>query len=228
MRALAAFAVLLAAPLIGGSAARQDTPPDLAAAGWRSGSWSGIAPAQFAALPGGGVRVRGQGQGSFIWRPQAGPPQCLYWRWRVDAGPPATRLDRHGGDDRALTIAVGFSGWPRDAGLWTRTQFSVAQAVAGDHPLPRSVLIYVWGGTGAEPNSFPSPYLHGLGQVRILQPASAARGAWVEQRVDLAADWRASFGAEPPPMQEIAIGSDADDTRSAVDAAVERIRFGPC
>ncbi|MBR0656638.1 DUF3047 domain-containing protein [Plastoroseomonas arctica] len=228
MRAYAVSAVLLCSPLIGGSAARQDAAPDLAAAGWRAGTWSGVAPAQFNALPNEGVRVRGQGQGSFVWRPQRGAPQCLFWRWRVDAGPPPTRLDRQGGDDRALTLSVGFSGWPKDAGFWTRTQFQVAQAAAGEHPLPRSVLIYAWGGTGAEPNPFPSPYLHGLGQVRILQPASAQRGAWVEQRVDLAADWRASFGADPPPMQELAIGSDGDDTRSAVDAAVERIRFGPC
>lgn len=228
MRFRTALAALACSPLIGGSAARQDVPPDLAAAGWRKGTWSSIAPARFTALPDGGVRVRGEGQGSFVWRPQVGPPQCLFWRWRVDAGPPPTRLDRHGGDDRALAVSIGFSGWPRDAGLWTRTQFSVAQTVAGDHPLPRSVLIYVWGGTGAEPNPFPSPYLHGLGHVRVLQPASAARGVWVEQRVNLAADWRASFGAEPPAMQEIAIGTDVDDTRSTVDAAVERIRFGPC
>jgi len=228
MRVPAFATILLCSPLIGGTAAGQDGARDLAGAGWRSGTWSGITPAQFTPLPDGGVRVRGQAQGSFVWRPQRGAPQCLFWRWRVDAGPPPTRLDRHGGDDRAITLSVGFSGWPRDAGMWTRAQHSIAQATAGDHSLPRSVLIYTWGGTGAEPSPFPSPYLHGLGQVRILQPANAPRGAWVEQRVDLAADWRASFGADPPPIQEIAIGTDGDDTRSAVDAAVERIRFGPC
>ncbi|MFC7540039.1 DUF3047 domain-containing protein [Siccirubricoccus deserti] len=144
------------------------------------------------------------------------------------SGPPPTDLTQRGGDDRAISISVGFSGWPPQVTMWQRTQHAMAQAAAGSHPLPRSVLTYVWGGTGREPVPFASPYLAGLGKVRVLRPAEAPRGRWFEESVNLAADWRHAFGGEPPPLQEIVISTDVDDTRSRLDARVEAIRFGPC
>ena len=201
----------------------------LEAAGWHHAEWHGIHPARWRPLPGGGVAVEGHAQGSFVWRrAPPGPPGCLAWRWRVEEGPPPMDLTRRG-DDRALSIAVGFTGWPPGVTVWQRTQHAIAQGHAGGHVLPRSILIYTWGGTGREPPFFPSPYAAGLGKVRILRPADAPRGRWLEERVDLAADWRAAFGGGAvPPLQEIAIGTDADDSRSRVVAAVEGIRFVPC
>jgi hypothetical protein len=216
-----------AALLLLGAAGPTPTPSALEAAGRRHAEWHGIAPARWRPLPGGGVAVEGHGEGSFVWRPARGQPGCLAWRWRVDQGPPPMDMTRRG-SDRALTMAVGFDGWPPGVTLWQRTQHSVAQAAAGGHPLPRSILIYTWGGTGREPPVFTSPYAAGLGRVRVLRPAEAPRGRWFEERVDLAADWRAAFGAEPPPLQEIAVGTDVDDSRSRVVAAVEGIRLGPC
>jgi hypothetical protein len=197
------------------------------AAGWTHAHWHGVEPASFRVL-GDSIIVEGVAQGSFVWRRVQGQAGCLSWRWRVDQGPPPTDLMRHGGDDRALSVAVGFSGWPPGVTAWQRTRHALAQAMAGGHTLPKSVLIYVWGGTGQEPAIFASPYLHGLGAVRVLRPAHAPRGQWFEQRVNLAADWQAAFGATAPPLQEIAIGTDTDDTRSRLEARVEAIRFGSC
>lgn len=206
---------------------RAATEPGLAAAGWTHVEYDGIRPARFQSRPD-GVALEGQGDGSFIWRRVQGAPGCLTWRWRVEAAPPPTDLTRRGGDDRAVTVAVGFEGWPTRSSVWQRTQHAIAQARAGSHPLPRSMLIYAWGGTGQEPALFYSPWMGGLGKVRILRPATAPSGRWFEERVNLAADWRAAFGGDPPPLQEIAIGTDGDDTRSRISAMVERIRFDPC
>jgi hypothetical protein len=148
----------------------------------------------------------------------------------VDAGPPPTDLTQKGGDDRAITLSVGFSEFGPSASLGTRAQHALAQAVAGDHRLPRSVLAYVWGGTGREPRPFfTSPWTGGISRVRIMRPADSPRGTWMEERVDLSADWRAAFGGTAVPvLQEIALSTDADDTGSRVDAAVEAIRLHPC
>ena len=234
MLLLAASAGLL--PIVAASGVAQaqgqmpaSAAPSLEASGWTHAEWHGIRPARWRALPGDGVAVEGSSAGSFVWRrvPPGQPPTCLTWRWRVDEGPPPMDLTRRG-TDRALSIAVGFSGWPPGVTAWQRTQHAIAQGQAGAHTLPRSVLIYTWGGTGREPPVFTSPYASGLGKIRILRTADAPRGQWLEERVDIAADWRAAFGAEPPPLEESAIGTDVDDSRSRVAAAVQGLRFVPC
>jgi len=203
------------------------TDPALEAAGWNFAPYAGLDPARFSSTPD-GIAVEGTGAGSFIWRPVEGRPECLTWRWRVDHGPPPTDLTQRGGDDRALTVSVGFADWPPDATILQRAQHALAQTQAGDHPLPRAVLMYVWGGTGQEPEVFDSAWMGGLGSARVLRPATTATGRWFEERVDLAADWQASFGSTPPALQEIAIGSDADETNSRVLAMIADIRFTPC
>jgi len=65
--------------------------------------------------------------------------------------------------------------------------------------------------------------------LRVLRPADAPRGQWVEERVDLGTDWRAAFGgAEVPPITELVISVDVEDTNARVDAQVENIRLVPC
>ncbi|MCX7370928.1 MAG: DUF3047 domain-containing protein [Alphaproteobacteria bacterium] len=216
-------AMLAAAALLPARAAADP----LRDAGWTHQEYSGIAPARFTVVPD-GIRIEGQATGSFVWRTVQGQAQCLAWRWRVDFGPPGTTLTRRGGDDRAIALAVGFTGFPPQASAWQRTQYTIAQARAGSHTLPRSILIYVWGGTGEEPQRFYSPWAAGLGKVFRLRAANAPTAQWFEERVNLAADWRTAFGADPPPLQEIVIGTDVDDTRSRIDARVERIRFSAC
>lgn len=226
-----ALVVILLAPLLGGAASPGTTPPELEALGWRKVNWNGIRPAEFAATQSGGVRIRAQGSGSFIARKMRSEAACLAWRWRVDAAPPATDLTRRGGDDRAIAISVGFAGFGPRAGFALRTQHAVAQAAAGQVNLPRSVLMYVWGGTGQEGQGgfFPSPWSSGITQIRVMRPASAPVGQWVEERVDLGGDWRAAFGAtETPPMVELMVGTDTDDTGVRVEAQVENLRLVPC
>ena len=147
----------------------------------------------------------------------------------MDQGPPATPLDRKGGDDRAIALTVGFDGWPPDAGFFQKAQFTMAQALAGTHRLPRSMISYTWGGTGQEPRPFTSPYMAGLGKVYVLRAANAPRQQWFDEKIDLGRDWRAAFkGAAVPPVLEIMVGTDVDDTNARLDARIEHIRFAPC
>jgi len=228
------LAALLAAPLLGGAASPGQTPPELETQGWRKVVWTGIRPAEFAATATGGIRIRAQGQGSFVARPITGPPGCLAWRWRVDGGPPATDLTRRGGDDRAIAISIGFAGFGPGTGFVQRSQHALAQASAGEVRVPRSALGYIWGGTGREGAGAPggffaSPWTGGLTRLRVMRPADAPLGRWMEERVDLAADWRAAFGGgEVPALMEVVISTDAEDTGARVDAQVENLRLVPC
>ena len=224
-----ALLLLIIAPLLGAPAERLPTPDPLRAAGWQKGGWPGIKPAQFEALPDGGLRITGVGQGSFVWRSVSQADACLFWRWRVDHGPPATPLDRKGGDDRAIAITIGFDGWPPEAGIMQRAKHALAQAMAGDHRLPRSMISYTWGGTGQEARPFSSPYMVGLGQVFVMRPASTPTSQWFEEKIDVRKDWRDAFkGSAVPPVLEIMIGTDVDDTNARLDARIDRIRFAPC
>lgn len=220
-RLLTALAFCLVAAPASAQAPAADT-------GWQEGGWPGIARPRFETTPQGAVRVTGQGQGGFVWRWEHRPAECLTWRWRVDQGPPATRLDRRGGDDRALSVNIGFAGWPTRATMWQRTQHAMAVASANGRHLPRAALLFVWGGTGAEPREFDSPYMAGLGRVFVLRGANAPRGVWQEEHVDLGALWRQAFGGEPPPVEKLAISTDVDDTGAVLDARIEGIRFVPC
>ena len=195
---------------------------------WQEGGWSGIPRARVTATGGDAVTVSSRGQGGFVWRFERRPAECLSWRWRVDEGPPPTRLDRRGGDDRALSISIGFAGWPTNAGAWQRTQHALAQASAGGKHLPRSALVFVWGGTGEEARGFDSPYMAGLGRVFVMRAAQAPRGVWQEERVNLPDLWRSTFGGQAPPVEKLAVSVDSDDTGSRVEARVEAIRFFPC
>jgi hypothetical protein len=229
-----ALVVLAVAPLLGGAASPGRTAPELEDAGWRKVQWNGIRPAEFAATASGGVRVRAQGEASLIARPLQAGATCLAWRWRVESGPPPTDLTRRGGDDRALAISVGFAGFGPQAGFGVRAQHAAAQMATGQQRLPRSVLMYVWGGTGSEAQGAPagffhSPWNHGISMMRIARPASAPAGRWLEERVDLGADWRAAFGGDQvPPVVELMISTDSDDTGTRVEAQVENIRLVPC
>jgi hypothetical protein len=65
--------------------------------------------------------------------------------------------------------------------------------------------------------------------VYVLRAANTPRQQWFDEKVNLSQDWRSAFkGTAMPPVLEIMIGTDVDDTKARLDARIERIRFGPC
>jgi hypothetical protein len=63
----------------------------------------------------------------------------------------------------------------------------------------------------------------------VLRAANAPRQQWFDEKIDLGRDWRAAFkGAAVPPVLEIMVGTDVDDTNARLDARIEHIRFAPC
>jgi hypothetical protein len=50
------------------------------------------------------------------------------------------------------------------------------------------------------------------GAFLILQPGNGTRRQWLDERVDLVADFRRVFVEDPPPLIAVAVSSDSDDT----------------
>lgn len=231
-RALAALALLLAG-MTGAASAEPGAVvlpagPDLAAAGWTPVPFSGRAPVVFAPAGDDAIALAADGAASMLARrvevdPSATP--CLSWRWIVDAGGvPPTDLGRRGGDDRNLIVAIGFAHEPARRGLGERLRHEAARLRAG-RDIPGRVIFYVWGGAHPAGTWLESPWFEGVAMIRVVEPSPGPVGAWREARADVAADYRARFGEEPPRVVEVAIGADSDDTASRAAGRIAGLAF---
>jgi hypothetical protein len=170
-------------------------------------------------LMGDAVKVQSDGGVSLLLRavPEADwAATRASWRWSVARGVPVTDLTRKGGDDRNLALYFAFLPRARAEAL----RGASVRKVLRDKDA--RTLIYVWGGGAAPGAVTPSPYLDGRGFTIAMRPA--ALGAFNES-VDLAADFRKSFGHAPEALFGLAISADSDDTDTVIDARIEGLRL---
>lgn len=139
------------------------------------------------------------------------------WSWRAEEGVGPTDLTRKGADDRLMAIYFVF-GQPSDK---DKDVMSVLNSTSV------SALVYVFGGSGTKGTVLPSPHMGARGKFIILQPATAERRRWLDEQVDLEADFQRAFGRAPPSLLGIAISSDSDDTGGTNKVRVRGIRIGP-
>lgn len=135
----------------------------------------------------------------------------LSWRWRVDRAVPATDLTRKGGDDRSLALTVGFAYDPANASLGERMRRVMVETVAGADA-PGRIVDFVWGGAHPVGTRFESPYSGSASRTIILQSATAPTGQWATERVDLSSLYRELWGSDMPPVTQVAVFIDTDDT----------------
>lgn len=196
-------------------------------AGWREVTFDGKIANRFTPDGTGGVAVQSDKSVSLVQRPldvdlEATPH--LSWRWRVDAPVPPTNLAVKGEDDRSLALYVAFPFVPEEAGVMERMKRAIVEKLAGKEA-PGRVLMYVWGGQGDRGDRVQSPYLGDAGMMTILRPARTEAETWFDETVDVAEDYRRTFGSEPPDPASIAIGADTDDTESLVLGVVADLLF---
>ncbi|MBI3512812.1 MAG: DUF3047 domain-containing protein [Proteobacteria bacterium] len=209
---------------------RTPLDPALSRDGWQLHGVAGRMTARFAAQPDGTIAVAAERAVAFLVRPLPDPErahslQPLHWRWRVDAAPPPTDLARADGDDRPLAVHVIFPA-PRGEGWFGRLRRSLVAAVAGDLFAGR-VLSYVWGGTAPAGTLVPNPYLPDDAVLIVRRGADAPLGVWMDETVDVAADYRTAFGRPPSdPPTAIAISSDTDDRGGTARAQIVPPRIG--
>ena len=222
-----ALAVALAACGLAGPAGAGVTDA-LAARGWQEMVFDGFAPNRWTELPG-GVRVVSDRSVSVLFRPLAADlarTPVLRWRWRVSAAPVPTDLTRPRGEDRAVALYVGFPYEPARASFWERLKRWAVVALMGEEA-PGRLLTYVWGGDRPRGTLLYREGEEGMSAMKILRTPAAPVGAWLAERVDVAADFRAAFGWAPPAPTHVGIVSDSDDTGRAVEASVVDIAYEP-
>lgn len=182
-------------------------------------------PVNFRSIPrtnygfaGGSLSIDSSKSSSVIYKPvpeTARDATMASWDWSVKTSVPATNLAKKGGDDRNIALYFVFT----DAKTAKR---------AGKNPnikrlLTRRssrMLIYVHGGKHGAGSYVPSPYFAGRGTTIVKH--SAGTGSFSEN-VDLVADYRRAFGAEPEVLIGLAVSSDSDDTGTQSQSSMSAI-----
>jgi hypothetical protein len=123
------------------------------------------------------------------------------------------------GDDFAARVYV-FLEIPDAAFPWgERLRLKLARILYGDE-LPSAAICYVWDNRHPVGTSGWNPYSRRVRTV-VLESGNAQAGRWVEERRDLAADFRAAFGeafAGASRVTGIAAGNDTDQTGESATA----------
>lgn len=228
MRRASAF-VLACGLLLPAGAIAEDVAIDanLTSAGWSLFESSEWQPARFAETRDGAIRVTSDDSTALIWREvgaDAKTRRYLSWRWRVDAAMPPTDITVKGGDDRPVAIHVWFEDPPERQSFFASIRATVLEGIFGI-PVSGRVLTYVWGGKGKPGDAQRNPHIGEDSWMIVRRVQAAVPGRWVEERVDLAADFQRGFGEAPPPARIIAIAADSEDTQTASTALVRDIRF---
>jgi len=145
----------------------------------------------------------------------------LHWRWRVDRDLAPRDSRAKAGDDFAARVYVAFRFVPERASRWERVKRAALRLVYGAE-LPGSALNYVWSAGEPEGSTWTNPYAE---PSRMISLGAGPAGAWREARADVAADYRRVFAAEPPPIEFVAVMSDADDGCGETLAWFADLRF---
>lgn len=149
----------------------------------------------------------------------------LRWRWKV-AGPiTSADMMTKEGDDYAARVYVMFD-YPLDKlSFGTRTKLKIAESVYGQK-IPTAALNYVWDNRYPVGTIQPNAYTDRARMI-VTQSGRSRAGQWITETRDLAADFRAAFGEDPPDIVGVALATDTDNTGETAAAWYGDIEFLP-
>ncbi|HET7401114.1 MAG TPA: DUF3047 domain-containing protein, partial [Usitatibacter sp.] len=151
----------------------------------------------------------------------------LAWRWKIDRVVSAADMEMRSGDDFAARVYVFFDVPLESLPFAERWKVRLARLLHGDR-LPTAAICYVWDNRHAPGSTRWSPYSDRVRMV-VLESGTASTGTWVDERRDMAADFRAAFGGEwrgrLPAISGVAAGNDTDQTGEEATAWFSDLRL---
>ena len=146
----------------------------------------------------------------------------IEWRWKILNLLTKSDISTKQGDDYAARVYVLFDYDIRKLPFSVRTRIRMARLFGSDVPL--ATLCYVWDGKTPAGTSVWSPYTDRVRMI-VAESGAANLGKWVTIRRDVAADFRAAFGEDPPAISGVVLATDTDNTGESATAFYGDIRF---
>ena len=132
-------------------------------------------------------------------------------------------MTKRSGDDYTARLYFAFDIPATALSLGTRLKLSLARRLFGQ-AVPDAALNYVWDNRNPIGTARKSPYTD-RAQLIVSESGASRSRRWVDERVDIAADYARAFPRQPGKPVLLAIASDTDNTKSRADAAFADIRF---
>jgi len=202
--------------------------PDLTGLGWQEFTFDGLPANRFVGYEDGALEILGQSSVSALYHAIEALDDkmpCLAWRWRVDESGPPSDLRNPERDDRAVAVYVTYPYDAARASLW-ESLVRVFVEIARGEEAPGRVLSYAWGGLGERGEAQPSPFLGAAGEIVLLRPGDEQpNGVWLDECVDIGADYRRAFGDLATQPSHVAVIADSDGGGTRTHAFVRDIRF---
>lgn len=209
------------APLV---SAFSSTPPGaLFPQGWQPLQLGrNIAPTRYAMVDDNGRTVlradavRSASALTFRTRSPTSDWPILRWSWKIAGMVAGSTAGTRDGDDYPVRLYVSFDLPLEKLSLADRTRLRLARMLHGAD-LPAATLCYVWDSRTPPGTIIASAYTDRVRMV-VVESGSLRIGQWVNYERDIAADYRAAFGEEPPPISSVTVASDTDNTGESVTA----------
>ncbi len=143
------------------------------------------------------------------------------WRWKVRNIYAKGNVRSKEGDDYPIRVYIMFEYDPEKAGRLEAIKYGFAKSLYGEYP-PHSSLSYIWS-SKEDPEKFVvSPYTDKAVMV-LLEKGPAKAGTWVDEEIDILADYQKAFGTKPSARARIAIMNDSDNTGESSVSYIEYI-----
>jgi hypothetical protein len=152
-----------------------------------------------------------------------GKTPMLCWSWHVDSIAVKGDMRRKSGDDYAARVYVAFDMPDSALSACTKLMLSVSRKLYGVD-VPDAAVIYVWDHRNAVGTARRSAYTN-RSHLIVAETGAARVGKWVNERVDVGADFARAFGGKPGRLVQLAVAADGDNTRRSGRAAFANIHF---